>query len=229
MLQLYSYELVDDEVFQDFYNSVKLKLPADIYQKIQSLRFSKDRQRSLIADLLIRKYYLEKFHVHPSELSFIFNEHEKPLLKDIDQEFFNASHSGSFVVVAFSNRPVGIDVEEIRKDRRAVAERFFTSHEIEDMKSSGTDEQQIHYFFQLWTLKESYMKAIGSGMSMSLSSFSFQKKDQEFSLAFSKEDKDWYFYSELWKGQAYLSICSKENTPPKTLEIHLNNLRNIFS
>lgn len=229
MLQLYSYQLVDDEVFQNFFDSVKLKLPNDILKKIQSFRFLKDQQRSMIADLLIRKYYFEKLQIPPSDLSFTYNAHEKPLLCGIENEFFNASHSGNFVVAAFSKFQIGVDVEEIRKDRRAIAERFFTPHEIEDMKSAGNEQQQIHYFFQLWTLKESYMKAIGSGMSMSLSSFSFQKKDQEFSLAFSKDDKDWHFHSQLWKEQAYLSICSKEKVLPKITETNLDHLKSIFS
>lgn len=105
------------------------------------------------------------------EYDFEYNEHDKPFLKGYSNEYFNISHSGNHVVVVFSERNVGVDVEEMGKDRRGIAERFFTVREIQQMHACPTQEAQIHFFYQLWTLKESYMKAIGKGMTMSLSSF----------------------------------------------------------
>jgi 4'-phosphopantetheinyl transferase len=160
---------------------------------------------------MVRKFYKDRLGTEA--LEFELNEHEKPSLKDHPNEHFNISHSGDYVVVAFSDENVGVDVEMIQKDRRAVAERFFTDKEIQQMHACATETAQIHYFYQLWTLKESYMKAIGKGMTMSLSSFSFLLKNNQAKLEYSKNDADWHFYTQLWNDKAFLSICAKKKEP----------------
>jgi len=220
MLILHTYQLVSNEAFQGFYHKLRVSLPTTVVDKTERYKFWEDRQRSLIGEMMVRKFYKERLGTEA--LEFELNEHEKPSLKNHPNEHFNISHSGSFVVVVFSNENVGVDVEMIGKDRREVAERFFTSSEIEQLHNCATEKAQIHFFYQLWTLKESYMKAIGKGMTMSLSSFSFLLKNDEAILNFSENDDDWQFYTQLWNDRAFLSVCTKKNEPlnivTKTLE-----------
>lgn len=209
MLQLHTYQLVSNQEFQNFYLGIKETLPNNLIEKTEKFKFWEDRQRSLIGELMVRKFYEEKLGL--AHFEFELNEQDKPFLKDHKEEHFNISHSGAFVVVAFSDQNVGVDVEIIGKDRRKVAERFFTVREIEQMHARPTEKDRIHFFYQLWTLKESYMKAIGKGMTMSLSSFSFLFNKNSAVLDFTDNDPDWNFYTQLWEGKAYLSICSKSN------------------
>jgi 4'-phosphopantetheinyl transferase len=211
MLMLHTYQLVSNETFQGFYKKLKPVLPSAVVYKTERFKFWEDRQRSLIGEIMVRKFYKDRLGTEA--LEFELNEHEKPSLKDHPNEHFNISHSGDYVVVAFSDENVGVDVEMIQKDRRAVAERFFTDKEIQQMHACATETAQIHYFYQLWTLKESYMKAIGKGMTMSLSSFSFLLKNNQAKLEYSKNDADWHFYTQLWNDKAFLSICAKKKEP----------------
>ncbi|NOR87131.1 MAG: 4'-phosphopantetheinyl transferase superfamily protein, partial [Bacteroidales bacterium] len=133
------------------------------------------------------------------------------------------------VVVAFSDREIGLDVEKIKGDRRKIAQRFFTPSEINDMETAGSQKEQVSYFYQLWTLKESYMKAIGKGMSMSLSSFAFKKEKGGFKLAFSAHDPDWAFYTPQWEDEYYLSICSKAKDLTEQKTISLAELNEMIS
>ncbi|NPD46264.1 MULTISPECIES: 4'-phosphopantetheinyl transferase superfamily protein [unclassified Lentimicrobium] len=223
MLSLYTFQLLEEGEFNRFYPEICSQLPISVQQKVDTFRFPADKQRSLMGDLMVRKFYSQKLNQNPKEIDFEYTEHQKPLLKNVDGEYFNISHSGNYVVVAFSDKPVGIDVELIKKDRRNIAERFFTPSEIIDMNAAGTEEEQIKYFYQLWTLKESYMKAIGDGLTMSLSSFSFAKNEEGYYLSKSKYGSDWFFHSQEWNGDAFLSICSKypqiQNQSPFEIEL----------
>jgi 4'-phosphopantetheinyl transferase len=216
---------VEDEEFFKFYQNIKPKLPLSLMGKIESFKFPADQQRSLIANLMVRQFYSKQLKINWKEIEFDHNEHDKPSLLKIEENFFNISHSGNQVVAAFSDKELGIDVEKIKGDRRKIAKRFFTPSEIEDLEALENEEEQMHYFYQLWTLKESYMKAIGSGMTMSLSSFAFKKERSEFKLAFSSQDMDWHFHSPEWTQGYYLSVCSKYNDTPIVEKKKLSDIR----
>jgi len=225
MLVLYTYNLVSDDEFLVFYHKMKTELPPSLLQKIEAFKFLADQQRSLMGQLIVRWFYAQRLAVPWQDIEFEYNHHEKPQLKNYPHHFFNISHSGNMVVVAFSDGEVGVDVEKIKGDRRKIAQRFFTPSEIEDMMSYEAEQQQL-YFYQLWTLKESYMKAIGSGISMSLDSFAFTKDDNGFKLTFSKNDTEWFFYSTNISKDYFLSICSKEAFLNDNNEIDIIGIEN---
>ncbi|MCX6971886.1 MAG: 4'-phosphopantetheinyl transferase superfamily protein [Verrucomicrobia bacterium] len=79
---------------------------------------------------------------------------------------FNLSHSGSTVVAAFSNSPVGIDIESRGRCRDfvAVASRFFHPSEAQAVAQSGDEA----HFLRLWTGKEAMLKLSGEGISAGL-------------------------------------------------------------
>ena len=74
---------------------------------------------------------------------------------------------------AIDSESVGVDVQQIclRTDLD-IAERFFAPAEAEQLRSLPV-EQQREGFFELWALKESYIKAEGRGLSIPLDSFAF--------------------------------------------------------
>lgn len=224
MLVIYSYQLVDEKDFLIFYNRIKERLPDALTTKIEAFKFVVDQQRSLMADLLIRLFYAQELEINWTELRFLYNEHDKPSLQNSERHYFNISHSGEEVVAAFSHQEVGIDVEKMKGDRRKIAQRFFTPEEISDMLSQPNEQKQVKYFYRLWTLKESYMKALGTGLTMSLSSFAFEKADQKFHLAFSAKDKQWNFHTPKWTKGYYCSICSKENKISEIKSISLGEI-----
>ena len=225
---MYSYQLVEEKEFKEFFEEVKEGLPSSVLEKVNSFKYPDDQQRSLIADLMVRVFYHQKLKVALHDIEYTYGTHDKPVLKGWEKEFFNISHSGNHVIVAFSDQNVGVDVEAIKKDRRKIAQRFFTKTEIEDMNAWKEEGAQIRYFYQLWTLKESYMKAIGDGMTMSLSSFAFNQKEAVFQLLYSKYDMDWQFYSIPWGADAFLSICSKYSKPDQKVEMVLEEIKRMI-
>ena len=104
--------------------------------------------------------------------SLLTNRFGKPMLKNFEAIHFNLAHSGDWVVCGVSDDPIGIDVEIIKFIDLGIAKSFFTSQEYNDILNQPK-EKQIKYFYKFWTLKESYVKAEGKGLSIPLDSFSF--------------------------------------------------------
>ena len=86
---------------------------------------------------------------------------------------FNVSHSHELAVYAFTRgNPIGVDVEWIRPMPNAAAllERFFSPQEVQQWRLMPA-ERQLRAFFQGWTRKEAWLKAVGSGLSFPLDQF----------------------------------------------------------
>ena len=224
MLRLYTYQLVEEDIFLQFYKKIQAHLPKALKEKIASFKFAVDQQRSLMAHLIVRVYYAQYLNKPWASFELVYNQQEKPQLAHFPQEYFNISHSGNRVVVAFSDQEIGIDIEKNKGDRRYIAHRFFTEEEIFDMKDMASEYEQIQYFYRLWSLKESYMKAIGKGISMSLSSFAFKKENKTFSLLFSVEDSDWYFHTPDYESEYQMSICTKKEQITESKNMTLDEL-----
>ncbi|HEV7217131.1 MAG TPA: 4'-phosphopantetheinyl transferase superfamily protein, partial [Chloroflexota bacterium] len=86
---------------------------------------------------------------------------------------FNLSHTDGLALLAVTReRELGIDVERVRKGiaREGIAERFFTTTEVADLRALPADSQD-DAFFACWTRKEAYVKARGEGLSIPLDQF----------------------------------------------------------
>jgi len=139
-------------------------------KKIRALRFGKDRLLSLGAGILL-KIGLERYGISEREAVICLGEHGKPYLRDYPNLHFNLSHSGSMVMAAFSDVPVGCDVEKIGEARLPVAHRFFAPEELKRLEQAPPGEERNRLFFRFWTLKESVLKATGNGMTLPMDSF----------------------------------------------------------
>lgn len=88
----------------------------------------------------------------------------KPECKGI---YFNLSHSSDMVLCAVSENPVGCDIEKVTDAPMEVAEHYFSKKECLYIANASNLTDAYRRFFRLWTMKESYMKMTGEGMSLS--------------------------------------------------------------
>ena len=134
---------------------------------------------SLFCRALMRKTLSQYIDLPPNQWKFSRGEYGKPEVVNFDLPFFfNASHSSQFAVCAIGQAgPIGVDIE--RSDRVCstdkIAHRFFTKSEAETF-SHLTARRRRKMFFELWTLKEAYLKARGIGLRQALNTMSFSKK-----------------------------------------------------
>lgn len=91
----------------------------------------------------------------------------KPYLKNSTKQF-NISHSGEYVVLAFSDNVLGVDIQEKRDCRReAIVRRFFTTAEQEAF-AAAEDCRKTDLFYHIWCRKEAYGKYLGVGLQESV-------------------------------------------------------------
>nr|WP_244491575.1 4'-phosphopantetheinyl transferase superfamily protein [Paenibacillus jamilae] len=98
---------------------------------------------------------------------------------------FNVSHSGKWVVCAIDDHPLGIDIEQLRPIDFEVGRVCFSDTEYDALMHQDA-ESRLSYFYDLWTLKESFVKAEGQGLTLPLKSFSFELETQP-SIGFTTE------------------------------------------
>ena len=138
--------------------------------KADRYRAEEDKIRCVVAGALLARAVQESLGV--LEYTLERNGYGKPYIKNAEQFYFNLSHSGRWVVIAYGDSEVGIDVEQIREDarRQELARRYFTADEQEFIFRS--EEGCPERFFQIWTGKESFLKFLGTGLTRPLDSFS---------------------------------------------------------
>jgi 4'-phosphopantetheinyl transferase len=125
-----------------------------------------------MGDLLIRTVAARETGLRVEDLAFSEDEHGKPFLTNVESFRFNVAHSGSWVVCTTDDRPVGIDVERIGPFDEDVARSCLTPEELRLVLAEPAGPVQTgRRFFELWTLKESYVKALGTGLAFGLDSF----------------------------------------------------------
>lgn len=94
----------------------------------------------------------------------------KPTLTDYPNIHFNLSHSGHYVVCGLGARPVGVDIQKMDTPNLKLARRFFAQSEVEWLFALSA-EKQPRGFYDLWALKEAYMKYTGKGFKLPMDAF----------------------------------------------------------
>ena len=88
---------------------------------------------------------------------------------DVEGLYFNLSHSGDWAACAIADRPLGLDVQERCAYCEGLVRRFFSEAERREIEGAADRDQA---FGRIWSLKESWIKALGTGLSTPLASFS---------------------------------------------------------
>jgi 4'-phosphopantetheinyl transferase len=175
-------------------------LSTDEIARANKFRFVQHRSRFIAARGILRQLLGNYLAASPRSLVFSYSDRGKPrLAKDISLQF-NISHSQEYALFGFTlNHLIGVDIEYQRAmpDALKIAQRFFSAREYKMLEEVAL-EQQSKLFFQLWTAKESYLKATGTGLSASLNSVEIAL-NQTKSLYLSSLKKDtimnWSLYS----------------------------------
>jgi len=146
----------------------------DAEEKMRAERFRVDvaRQRYVAARALTRLLVARCTNADPSALIFAAGARGKPRLefpKPTPAVWFNTAHSGDTAVVALATAELGVDVECLRPvpNLRRLAQRFFSDTEMKQLSARSEYDREAA-FLTLWTCKEAYLKAVGSGIAMPL-------------------------------------------------------------
>lgn len=151
-------------------------LSADELTRADSFRFSRDRSDFIVARGALRSILGRYLRRPPERLRFVYNDYGKPDLSDAGDGVplrFNVTHAGGLALYAVAcGREVGVDVERVREgmDYEGIAENFFSRREVGMLRALPVG-QRTEGFFNCWTRKEAYVKALSKGLSLPLDRF----------------------------------------------------------
>lgn len=143
-------------------------LSHDEWQRASRFHLERDRRRFVAGRGMLREILTALLGINPRTLAFFYGESGKPQIAApaaARSLHFNLAHSDSIAVYAIAKHALGVDVERIRAmdDAEQIAERFFSPREKLCFMALPA-EQRAEGFFNCWTRKEAYLKAIGSGL-----------------------------------------------------------------
>ncbi len=193
-------------------------------QQWRRFHFAEHRNQYLLTRALVR-WTLSQHSpaVAEHQWEFKFNEHGRPSIAPFDSSStnlnFNVSHTkGMIALVIGQMTELGVDVENTKRDPEIAksAKSFFSPLEITALRQLPK-QRQLDRFFDLWTLKESYIKARGLGLAIPLDSFSFDLSSTNIHLTLhqgANDDPDgWYFWRMEPSDQHKLAIAWRAHAP----------------
>lgn len=215
------YNEIDDERHLD---DMRCLLSDEELAQERRFFFADDRKRYLVTRAMVRTVLSRYAPLPPDAWTFSKNDYGRPAIADaiISDEplarglAFNLSHTRGLIALAVARgRDLGVDVENlsIRNISLDVADRFFSTIEVEDLARVPAHAQQKR-FFEYWTLKESYIKARGMGLSLPLDGFSFEFPHRDavrISIDPDFEDRAerWSFWQCRPSADYLMAICAE--------------------
>lgn len=199
----------DQQVADSALEEFKVLLAPEEKRRYQRFYFDRDKRQFLITRATLRCALSAYFpDVEPAQWSFSRNDYGRPYIsgpRHAGAIAFNLSHTDSMIVLAICRSgDLGVDVENLSRvcEPAALANRFFSLKESEELLGLG-EQAQRDRFFDLWTLKESYIKACGMGLAIPLANFSFAFDERTAAIDFESEREDdsegwrfWQFHGE---------------------------------
>lgn len=135
--------------------------------------FDRDRRRFVVGRGHLRRRLAARLGLRPGDVELVSGPRGKPGLPAGSGLNFSTARSGEVAVFAFSrDREIGVDVEELRDlpDADTLAARFFSPREVAAYLALDPSDRPAG-FFNCWTRKEAFVKALGDGLHHPLAGF----------------------------------------------------------
>ena len=163
-------------------------IQAEERERIVKFRYRVDMMSSLVGRLLLRGFAASVLGLRNTETQFTRTDRGRPVLVQNRQGWdYNLSHAGDWVVLAASQGSrVGVDVMRTLDTRVERLDKFFglMNKQFTDQEwlsihggSGDKSEQKLERFFRHWTLKESYVKTVGTGLNIDLRTLNFSVEE----------------------------------------------------
>ena len=192
-------------------------------ERERAQKFVRGKESYIASRRLLRRVLAHYTGIAPQSIEFLRTDKGKPYLPQSDIHF-SLSHSGDWALMAVGKvEMIGVDIE-VRRDSRdlcGIAENYYHPHEsarLQELK----DEDQADYFYRLWTLKEAFFKAIGTGVSAGLEKIAFELESNELeanrisaqiAAELDRDADEWQFHQWALTPQVYCALASQSEQP----------------
>lgn len=181
-------------------------------QKIALLKHEKDKNRSLGAGIALN-HALEMYGLKERSIEYKFGEWGKPSFKYHPNIHFSLSHSGDYAICSIGDRAIGNDIELVKQGHLKVADRFFAGEELAWMRKEPDDEEITQRMFRIWTMKESFLKATGKGISLPLDAFAVVMDEENHKIRVKQTFNAKYYHMKEYSEIAgyRVAVCCEES------------------
>ncbi len=194
-------------------------------EKTLQYRYRKDQNLSIGVGTLL-DHCLYKLGIREKNVKYVLGNNGKPAFECndghafiLENVHFNVSHSGNIAICSWGTIPVGVDIEQIKYNHsKTITCNMLTYQEAKYLDSLSDDCMCIEEFYRIWTLKESFVKAIGAGLAIGFDSFNIILNDK-CSVIQSINEEAYYFKEYSISGYKTAVCCSKDDFATKPVEI----------
>lgn len=223
------FTFVDEIVDEALLARYRKLLPPDELERYQKFRFGNAKKRYLVGRLLLRTVLADYLDLKPESIAFSRGPHGRPYLQGPaarEDVVFSLSYTDGLVAVALcSGISLGLDVEcmDSKIEVLDIAQRYFSADEHRELLKLPGPRRNTR-FFEMWTLKEAYLKARGLGLNLPLDEINFAATDgAEENLitcfTLTHDNNSWYFWLLNPDNTHKAAVCATKKTsmPPRLL------------
>ncbi|KAF7722507.1 hypothetical protein EC973_003069 [Apophysomyces ossiformis] len=227
----------DDEKFEQ----VLQWLPMEEHAAVRRFKWAKDRHLALGSYLLRRYFFSHKLGIPWYEVEFRRLTGGKPVVVYSDKQWidYNISHEGDWVVFAATSQPslhVGIDVVQLNVPINESVDSFISSFQSQltsDEMRLLTEhpDRKLQVFSEIWGCKESYVKALGVGLSLELDRIGFENTNEGGNRRIHLRldgiiQPNWYHHLTYLDSNTPVVLCCGYKDP--SMQIAANDLEALF-
>lgn len=164
MIHVY-YTRIAEKIDPIIFSNLLKQIPFVFQQQVLKYRRWQDMQSSLFGKLLLLQAAKSTGYTSFSLNHLKYTDLKRPYADGLPD--FNISHSGAYTICAINTGAgkIGVDIEEVKDMPVEDFEEQFSKKEMEAILKS---EDAMQAFFKLWTKKEAFLKAIGTGLHIPL-------------------------------------------------------------
>jgi 4'-phosphopantetheinyl transferase len=201
-------------------------------ERARELRFyfPEGRKQYMLTRALVRSTLARLAPLAPGDWTFADTEYGRPEITNahpaIRGLIFNISHTNNCIVLAITrDRALGVDVESLQRSRGGLelANRVFTPREVAAMRALPEERHQER-FLEIWTLKESYIKARGMGLSLAPERFGFElgeggSLNLELDADLNDRPDRWRFAQYRLTNDHILAVCCERGSTAPRIDL----------
>lgn len=223
MIEVLFIRVPSDENYDEVFSLLQDRVSVECVNEAGSFRNKGVALRRILGEALAVEA-LERYRgLSSGSFRIARGEKGKPFIVDRENVFFNISHSGDYVVCAVSDEEIGADIEKRGKARMEVAGRFFHKQEVRELEIVP-DSERNGLFYDYWSIKESFLKYIGTGLTRPLNSFIVRFEGQDIYLQEGTKKLPLHVYPcDIDPGYACY-VCSGQQQLPEVREVTLQEL-----
>lgn len=199
--------------------AAELMMSEDEQRRAQA--FKRGKEDYIASRWLLRSCLARYTGTAPASINFARTGQGKPFIPH-SKIHFSLSHSGHWALLAVASTPLlGVDIEANRRvrDLTGIAERYYHPREYTQLQTLPED-LQTDYFYRLWTLKEAFFKALGTGISAGLENICFELGAHSIAATINSQlenaGQPWFFQQWQLEGDL-IALAAVMPRPPELI------------